>query len=191
LDKGIDDLDDEVVTVKNAIENMSFDADSISYDNTSSGLQATDVQDAVDEINDNLTDGIGGTSDKFRFGTDGNGNYGYIKKVAGADTFFPFKPALTDKNASKQRTWGKYYISSKGLLFDIDDYEIKYKKIAVYNMSNVSDTLKFYGQNLTLLGSQSISNNVWTQYYNIPSGTYYIYIDTTGSSGWYYSLLTH
>jgi hypothetical protein len=55
LDKGIDDLDDEVVTVKNAIENMSFDADSISYDNTSSGLQATDVQDAVDEINDNLT----------------------------------------------------------------------------------------------------------------------------------------
>jgi hypothetical protein len=56
LDKGIDDLDDEVVTVKNAIENMSFDADSISYDNTSSGLQATDVQDAVDEINDNLDD---------------------------------------------------------------------------------------------------------------------------------------
>jgi len=55
LDKGIDDLDDEVVTVKNAIENMSFDADSISYDNTSSGLQATDVQDAVDEINDNLS----------------------------------------------------------------------------------------------------------------------------------------
>ena len=55
MDKGIDDLDDEVVTVKNAIENMSFDADSISYDNTSSGLQATDVQDAVDEINDNLT----------------------------------------------------------------------------------------------------------------------------------------
>ena len=56
MDKGIDDLDDEVVTVKNAIENMSFDADSISYDNTSSGLQATDVQDAVDEINDNLTE---------------------------------------------------------------------------------------------------------------------------------------
>lgn len=55
MDKGIDDLDDEVVTVKNAIENMSFDADSISYDNTSSGLQATDVQDAVDEINDNLS----------------------------------------------------------------------------------------------------------------------------------------
>lgn len=44
----------------------------------------------IGEINDNLTDGIGGTTDKFRFGTDGNGNYGYIKKVEGADTFFPF-----------------------------------------------------------------------------------------------------
>jgi hypothetical protein len=91
MDKGIDDLDDEVVAVKNTIENMSFDADAISYDNTQSGLQATDVQGAVDELNDNLTDGIGGTTDKFRFGTDSNGNYGYIKKVEGADTFFPFK----------------------------------------------------------------------------------------------------
>lgn len=54
MDKGIDDLDDELVTVKNTIENMSFDADAISYDNTQSGLQATDVQGAVDEINDNL-----------------------------------------------------------------------------------------------------------------------------------------
>ena len=54
MDKGIDDLDDEVVAVKNSIENLSFDADAISYDNTQSGLQATDVQGAVDEINDNL-----------------------------------------------------------------------------------------------------------------------------------------
>lgn len=38
-----------------------------------------------------LLDGIGGTNDVFRFGTDGQGNYGYIKKVDGADTFCPFK----------------------------------------------------------------------------------------------------
>jgi len=84
LDKGIDDLDDEVVTVKNAIENMSFDADSISYDNTSSGLQATDVQDAVDEINDNLNgfkfypagevDLVASVSDDSYY-TDSDGNY--------------------------------------------------------------------------------------------------------------------
>lgn len=38
-----------------------------------------------------LLDGIGNTNEKFRFGTDGQGNYGYIKEVEGADTFFPFK----------------------------------------------------------------------------------------------------
>ena len=38
-----------------AINNTSSDAEHTSYDNTESGLQATNVQDAVDEINDNLT----------------------------------------------------------------------------------------------------------------------------------------
>lgn len=93
MDKGIDDLDDEVVTVKNAIENMSFDADSISYDNTSSGLQATDVQDAVDEINDNLTASnqtAGVTNVPFRFGCTDDGKFGYIINQGGADTVIPF-----------------------------------------------------------------------------------------------------
>lgn len=43
-----------------------------------------------------LSDGIGGSTDTFRFGTDGNGEYGYIKKVGGADTFFPFKTKHTE-----------------------------------------------------------------------------------------------
>jgi hypothetical protein len=83
MDKGIDDLDDEVVAVKNTIENMSFDADAISYDNTQSGLQATDVQGAVDELNDNLsgfkfypagTGIVGLISDDSAY-TDEDGNY--------------------------------------------------------------------------------------------------------------------
>ena len=45
------------------------------------------------KLNDNISDGIGSSSDKFRFGTDGSGTYGYIKEVEGADTFFPFKSA--------------------------------------------------------------------------------------------------
>lgn len=95
MDKGIDDLDDEVVTVKNAIENMSFDADSISYDNTSSGLQATDVQDAVDEINDNLTgkvnklSGVSGYQTVDFIGYDAT-NKKLGLKVGGADTVIPF-----------------------------------------------------------------------------------------------------
>ena len=66
-------------------------AENIGYDNTESQLEADNVQDAIDEINTALTDSIGSSGDTFQFGTDGSGNYGYVKKVGGADTFFPFK----------------------------------------------------------------------------------------------------
>ena len=56
-------------------------ADKVKYNNTESGLQSTDVQGAIDEVNSSL----GG----MKFGIDSNGNYGYIK--AGADTVIPFK----------------------------------------------------------------------------------------------------
>ena len=49
------------------------------------------VPGAINEINTALTDSIGSSGDTFQFGTDGSGNYGYVKKVGGADTFFPFK----------------------------------------------------------------------------------------------------
>ena len=45
----------------------------------------------ISEINADLSDNLGGTTNTFKFATDGSGNYGYIKKVGGADTFFPFK----------------------------------------------------------------------------------------------------
>lgn len=44
----------------------------------------------VGQLNSALSDELGGTTDTFQFSTDGNGNYGYVKKVGGADTFFPF-----------------------------------------------------------------------------------------------------
>ncbi len=58
----------------------------------------------------NLTDGIGGTTDQFRFGTN-NGVYGYIKKVGGADTFVPFKNPTGNKSIT---------ISSTGTTSGID-----------------------------------------------------------------------
>lgn len=60
-------------------------ADKVSYNNATSGLSADNVQGAIDEVNSNLTasDGL-----NFRFSTDGEGNYGYLK---GDDTFVPFK----------------------------------------------------------------------------------------------------
>ena len=60
-------------------------AEAVQYDNKESGLEATNVQGALDEVTDSLT-----ASDnlKFQFATDGEGNYGYLK---GDDTFVPFK----------------------------------------------------------------------------------------------------
>lgn len=49
------------------------------------------VKGAISTLNNDLTDKLGGTYDTFQFSTDGNGNYGYVKKVNGADTFFPFR----------------------------------------------------------------------------------------------------
>jgi len=56
------------------------DAKTVGYNNTGSGLQSTNVQDAIDEVKGDLP---------FRLGIDSNGNYGYYK--AGADTVTPFK----------------------------------------------------------------------------------------------------
>lgn len=55
-------------------------ADSIKYDNSKSGLEATNVQGAVDELNESL----GG----LNFAQDEEGNWGYIP--SGADTVIPF-----------------------------------------------------------------------------------------------------
>ena len=60
------------------------DAKNISFDNTNTTLASTNVEDAIKEQNSNLT-----ASDnlKFKFGKDGDGNYGYY----GADgSLIPF-----------------------------------------------------------------------------------------------------
>lgn len=49
-----------------------------------------------DIVSSSLMDGIGGTNEVFKFGTDGNGEFGYIKKVNGADTFVPFKKVFDE-----------------------------------------------------------------------------------------------
>ena len=65
----------------------SIDADDVGYDNTTSGLTADDVQEAIDELSGNLT----ANSQKFRYGYDSaTQKYGYIIESGGADTFVPF-----------------------------------------------------------------------------------------------------
>ena len=43
--------------VKNALDNLSSDAVDINYDNTTSGLTATNVQSAIDEVSNSLANG--------------------------------------------------------------------------------------------------------------------------------------
>lgn len=74
-----------------------------------------------------LLDGIGNTNEKFRFGTDGQGNYGYIKEVEGADTFFPFKSELqettlwTNPNPTSNMGTGVTININSG--YDFSDYD--------------------------------------------------------------------
>ena len=72
--------------IRNGIEyGGTYDsATSVNYDNSVSGLNARTVQEGIDELGNNLT-----ASDnlKFRFATDGEGNYGYL---GADDSFIPF-----------------------------------------------------------------------------------------------------
>ncbi len=72
--------------IRNGIEfsGTSDSANNINYDNSVSGLEARTAQEAIDQLNDSL----GG----LRFGTDGDGNYGYY---GADDSLIPFKSLPT------------------------------------------------------------------------------------------------
>lgn len=62
-------------------------ADKVKYDNTESGLQATEVQGAIDEVNNSL---VASNGQKLFFDSK-DGKYGYnTDPNRGADTFVPF-----------------------------------------------------------------------------------------------------
>jgi len=44
-----------IESLKSSIDNISVDADDVSYDNTTSGMSATNVQDAIDEVVDDMS----------------------------------------------------------------------------------------------------------------------------------------
>lgn len=73
--------------IRNGIEfsSTSDTADNINYNNSKSGLEAMTVQEAVDEVVDNLTESFGGLSIRFNSET-GKPEW----KERGADTFNPF-----------------------------------------------------------------------------------------------------
>lgn len=57
LDKGIDDLDDDIVSIKDQLENFEPDASHISYNKTGTIFTSTNVQGALNEVSTDLTCG--------------------------------------------------------------------------------------------------------------------------------------
>ena len=104
--------------IRNGIEyGGTYDsATSVNYDNSVSGLNARTVQEGIDELGNNLT-----ASDnlKFRFSTDGEGNYGYL---GADDSFIPFKSDYSKWKLDMIHGWTTTETTNK-------DYEI----VFVYN----------------------------------------------------------
>ncbi len=87
-------------------------AKAIKYDNSKSKLNATDVQGAVDEVNESL---VAEDNLKFQFATDGEGNYGYL---GADDSFIPFKSNaynLLEFILKKEDESLSYSVEEKGL----------------------------------------------------------------------------
>lgn len=137
------------------------------YSNTQSGLNATKVQGAIDEVNGNVTNKAnlklatsGNTATgEIRFGKDGNGNYGYIPE--GADTVIPFSSG------------GEPAVLAQYIALRIQNYPTVLKQWMEYdstkydtNNESPSAIQKFYAKYITT-SSSSLSNIFDDAYINV------------------------
>ena len=100
--------------VKNGVtySGSSDNANNVKYNNNASNLDATNVQEAIDKLDesvDTLNSNLGG----MKFGIDSNGNYGYIK--AGADSVTPFS-----SNKRYSYSWTSSNNEQKTLTLEIE-----------------------------------------------------------------------
>ena len=124
------------------------------------GFVASNI-DAIDEINDNLTqydmDNAQYLTDKFRFATK-NGKDGYIKKVEGADTFFPFSPKadLLWTNPNPSTTFNSQTVS-----IDLTDYESVLIAIkSSVSADNLTDCIGYFKKGATISGYVGVARPI-------------------------------
>lgn len=173
-------LNDEVLTYdsatskwKNKAAGGNPEASNVNYDNTTSGLQATKVQGAIDE-----------TVSKFgglRIGTDSvSGKPGYWKKEAGTEVFVPFSSGVSEKEVLVANT----ALSSDGTYTFTDDYAV----VAIFGKYNNGGMpyVNLNGERITqdatfAGGSQNKTVSSMTTLLNVKSGdilssdTYYTF----------------
>jgi len=138
------------------------------------------------QLNNDLSDNYGGTSDKFKFGTDGSGNYGYVKKVEGADTFFPFSQVSDLGNiigyALNSKTWNGWLSYSINLLGEetyftrsqwTDSYGLTNYKYTVVKACKVNITLGTVNVGISINGRVRVKQNGTTTTLLSTSNTQY------------------
>ena len=109
-------------------------AASVPYSNTNSGLEATNVQGAIDELNSNLDEqnkNLGGFTPVIDETT--GKITGYKTSVGGADTVFPFNSGIP-----LFKSWG-FNSDANVLYFNIDNYsKVKYTCTTKVSTSGVN-----------------------------------------------------
>lgn len=135
-------------------EQGTVKAEDVEYDNTTSGLTADDVQEAIDEVEGRVdtaetaitanTGSLVVGANRFYFDVQ-NGEYGYNTSASrGADTFHPFKSTPVDLDV----TLTSRSNNTSSLVFNVMD---EYAYIVCTNNSAIG-TLEIY-QNGTLIQS--------------------------------------
>ena len=120
--------------IQNADGTVSFD-DVTTYTQNGDSFGAKDINDtntAVNVLNENLTaeDNL-----QFKFGKDGDGNYGYY----GADgSLIPFK-------SDKEYVYVNYLLKDVGQLSGTQNYDMKYTFTSDYDEVIVSATIRGTG----------------------------------------------
>jgi hypothetical protein len=134
----------ELERLRTALDNIDLSANKVTYDNTHSGMTATKVQGAIDEINDNLTASnqtAGVTDVPFRFGCTDDGKFGYIINQGGADSVIPFK--VTESFNTEYQLGTEHQLMISADLF-IYVPVMGYSKIGLNRRStNISVSYKF------------------------------------------------
>lgn len=132
-------------------------ASNVKYDNSFTGLQAVNLQGAVDEVIESL---VAENSQPFQFAYDSeSGKYGYKAKVEGADTFFPFSSGEI-KNILHYQFGGSS--GNKFVQLNCNDFSVECGTISSGSASEYTfpnykyDTSKHYGDIVSVTGGEFI-----------------------------------
>ena len=134
-------------------------ASNIAYDNSESGIAALNVQGAIDKVNSSLNTlntNLGG----LRFGTDGDGNFGYY----GADgSLIPFSVGGGNAEFEIITEIGTAHTFNQGATVDLGDLS-SYNQVLVFAYRNMNNTSYTYGVRYDSCSGATMKETAWKDY---------------------------